>query len=163
MLQQLISRIRDMGQAVFLDAGQGDGERAVSLPLAAAALLLEVAYADHQLDAQERDTIREVMVRAFALTTAEVDTLLSDADHYYRSSVGAQPLTRALTESWSEAERFELLVDLWSVALVQDGISALEEHRIRHIAELLYLSHTQFIAAKRQARVRNPDTDSGRS
>ncbi len=152
MLQQLITRIRSMGQSA-LDQASGTGTQPViTSPLAAAALLIEVAYADHQLDTQELAKIREVMAGTFALKQQEIDELLRDAEEYYLRSVGAQPLTRALTESWSEAQRFELLVSLWQVALAEDGIDALEEHRIRHIAELLYLPHSQFIAAKRQAK-----------
>ena len=151
MLQELFKKIRTLGD-------ESTTATAPSLPLAVSALLLEVAYADHHADATDLEEIRGVISDTFALEPAEIETLLVESADYYQASVGAQPLTRAITEAWSEGQRYELLVTLWRVALAQDGISALEEHRIRHLADMLYLSHRRFIEAKfaAKAALENP-------
>jgi len=145
VLQDLLKRIRSM-------ADEPEEQIATSLPLAVSALLLEVAYADQRASDEELAQIRRVMADTFALSQTEIESLLDESFEHYQTSVGAQSLTRVLTEAWSEAQRYQLVVALWQVALAQDGISALEEHRIRHIADLLYLSHKRFIQAKQQAR-----------
>lgn len=145
MFQELVQRIRSIGD-------QSSADTAPSLPLAVSALLLEVAYADQSADPAELDEIRQMIGTTFALDSTEIEALLDESAQYYQGSVGAQPLTRAITEAWTETQRYELVVTLWRVALAQDGISALEEHRIRHIADLLYLSHRRFIEAKLAAK-----------
>lgn len=148
MLQDLFKKIRSLGEA----GDTSPNALAPSLPLAVSALLLEVAYADQHADESELAEIRRVVGDTFELTETEIETLLAESADYYQASVGAQSLTRAITEAWSEPQRFELVVTLWRVALAQDGISALEEHRIRHLADMLYLSHRRFIAAKIAAK-----------
>ena len=145
MLQQLLERLR-------LTNPPDAEDRAIDIPLAATALLLEVAYADHHASESELAQIRSLVTRQFGLDAATVDELLEDAADLYLDSVGAQPLTRTLTEAWEESERYALVVSLWRVALAEAGVDPLEEHRIRRIAELLYLRHDRFIQAKLEAR-----------
>lgn len=147
MLQELLQRIRNVGD-------QSTIATAPSLPLAVSALLFEVAYADQSLDTAELAEIRRVVRDTFKLPEVEIEALLEESAQYQQDSVGAQPLTRAITDAWSEPQRFDLVVTLWRVALAEDGISALEEHRIRHLADLLYISHRRFIEAKLVAKAK---------
>jgi uncharacterized tellurite resistance protein B-like protein len=43
-------------------------------------------------------------------------------------------------------------VQLWRLALSDAELDRFEEHTIRKIAELLYVSHVRFIEAKQRAR-----------
>lgn len=127
------------------------------LALAASALLFEVAFADRAVAAEELAQIRRALHDRFDLPAAELEALIDEAQAGYEDRVGVQSLTRTLTDHWDEPQRFDLVVALWEVALAEGGIDAFEEHRIRAIAELLYLSHSRFIAAKLQARARSQD------
>lgn len=122
------------------------------LPLAATALLFEIAFADRSVEATERAQIRRTVAEIFPEAEATLDSLLAEAEAGYEERVGVQSLTRALTEHWSEAERYALVVAMWRVALADETLDAFEEHRIRSIADLLYLSHQRFIQAKIEAR-----------
>ena len=66
--------------------------------------------------------------------------------------MGLHAFTRTLVETWDERQRFELLIDLWRLAYSDSQIDRFEEHTIRRIAELLYVSHSRFIEAKQIAR-----------
>lgn len=127
------------------------------LALAASALLFEVAFADRSVAAEELAQIRAAIHDRFDLPAAELEALIDEAQAGYEDRVGVQSLTRTLTDHWDEQQRFDLVVALWEVALAEGGIDAFEEHRIRAIAELLYLSHARFIEAKLQARSRTQD------
>ncbi|MEM1231975.1 MAG: TerB family tellurite resistance protein [Pseudomonadota bacterium] len=126
-----------------------------ALALAATALLFEVAFADRTVAPAELAQIERALRGRFDLPEAELQTIITEAQAGYEDRVGVQSLTRTLTEHWEEPERFELVVAMWQVALAEDGIDAFEEHRIRAIADLLYLSHSRFIEAKLQARQRS--------
>jgi uncharacterized tellurite resistance protein B-like protein len=120
--------------------------------LAAAALLLEVAWADHDISDVELDLISKRLRGQFALSEDEVSALVAEAKQHHDESVGMHSYTRAINEVWTEPKKFDLIVALWQLALSDDELNRYEEHVIRRIAELLYVSHDRFIAAKLKAK-----------
>lgn len=120
--------------------------------LAAAALLLEVAWADHDITDAELATIRRQLERQFALQDAEITELVEESRRHHADSVGMHSYTRTINEAWDEPQRFDLVEALWRLALTDDALDRYEEHVIRKIADLLYLSHDRFIEAKLRAQ-----------
>lgn len=128
------------------------------LPAAAAMLLLEVAWADHNMSDAEIALIGTSLQSLFDLQEPFVSQLLEDARKRHANSVGVYEYTRTLNETLDEEEKFQLLIALWRLALSDSDLHALEEHVIRRISELLYVPHSRFIAAKQRARQLPPDT-----
>lgn len=122
------------------------------IPLAAATLLIEVAWADHDISDVELGIVRSALTSQFDLPDSEVEAILRESRSAHDESVGLYAFTRTLVEAWDEARRFELLVQLWRLALSDAILDRFEEHTIRKIAELLYVSHARFIEAKQRAR-----------
>jgi uncharacterized tellurite resistance protein B-like protein len=116
--------------------------------LAAAALLLEVAWADHVISETELALIEEHLQSQFGLSETEVDELVAESRRAHQESVGLYHYTRTINEAWTEEQRFSLVTALWRLAMANDELHRYEEHTIRKIAELLYLSHERFIEAK---------------
>lgn len=143
MLKDLLNRFREPEEEP--DAGH-------LLALAAATLLLEVAWADHEIADSELELIREELQNQFDLSPEEVAVLVGESREAHEASVGLYPYTRTINEHWSEEQKFALVTALWRLALASDGLHHYEEHVIRKIAELLYLSHSRFIEAKLTAR-----------
>ncbi len=127
-------------------------DRQPTVQLAAAVLLFEVAWADHQISAVELHRVRDTLTRVFGLDAATVEELLAESRSQHEDSVGIHRFTRALVDAWTPDQRFELLVQLWRLALCDAVLDKYEDATIRKIAELLYVSHGRFIAAKRKAR-----------
>ncbi len=145
MLESLIERIRNRGTT-----GTADDERLI--PLAAATLLMEVAWADQDIDEEELAVIRVALSEQFGLADLEIAEIISESKTQQVESVGLYRFTRTLVDAWDEPARFELVVKLWQLALVDTRLDRFEEHMIRKIAELLYVSHHRFIEAKQRAR-----------
>jgi len=122
------------------------------VPLAAATLLIEVAWADQNITDAELDIVRSALTSQFDLSREEVEDIVRESRSAQDKSVGLYAFTRTLVEAWDEAQRFELLVQLWRLALSDAELDRFEEHTIRKIAELLYVSHARFIEAKQRAR-----------
>lgn len=151
MLKSLLSRL-----TAPADADGADSERTIAL--AAAALLLEVAWADHHISDEELALIESELERDFALSAEDVAALVAESRRAHEESVGLYRYTRTINEHWSEERKFQLVEALWRLALGNDGLHRYEEHTIRKIAELLYLSHSRFIEAKLSAK---RDAESG--
>ncbi len=143
MLGRLLSRLTQPDQ-------EADPTRLQAL--AAAALLLEVAWADHDIADAELSVIERQLERQFGLSRDEVQELVEESRLAHEQSVGMYHYTRTINESWNEEQKFELVTALWRLALAEAGLDRYEEHTIRKIAELLYLSHARYIEAKLRAR-----------
>ena len=124
----------------------------IDAPVAAAALMLEVTWADHDIDADEIAASTELLQKLFELNAQTAQQLIDDAKERMQQSVGVQDYTRFLNEALNESEKFDVVTALWRVALSSNGLDRFEEHTIRRVADLLYLSHNRFIEAKLLAK-----------
>ncbi len=143
MLKEFLSRLTE-------PAEETDPEHLVAL--AAAALLLEVAWADQDFADAELAIIEQQLKTQFALDDDELSALMAESRQAQENSVGLYRYTRIINEHWNEDRKYELVTALWRLALAENGLHRYEEHTIRKIAELLYLSHTRFIEAKLTAK-----------
>jgi len=138
--------------------GQGSGPASVPetedqlLASAAAMLLFEVAWADHEMSSDEIALIEQSLQNLFDLSTTVTAWLVEDARIKHDKSVGLYEYTRTINASLEPDEKFDLMVALWRLAHSDKTLHALEEHAIRRISELLYVPHAQFIRAKQHAR-----------
>lgn len=145
MISKLLERLR----------GQADQAQAADdhlLALSAATLLLEVAWADHDISAAELETVRRALTGQFGLNGDEADEIIAESRDQQQESVGMHAFTRTLVDAFDEQQRFELLTHLWRLAYSDASLDRFEEHTIRRISELLYVSHARFIEAKQLAR-----------
>ena len=120
--------------------------------LAAAALMFEVIWADHEISQSELATAKVLLKQMFSVEEKTLMSIVTDAEKRLRESVGVHAYTTFLNESMSEEEKFLVVRALWQIALAEDGIDVMEEHSIRKTSDLLYLSHSRFIEAKLKAK-----------
>ena len=143
MLARLLERIQ---------APAADDSRETTVELAAAVLLVEVAWADHQVADAEMRAIERALRSVLGLSDEDVQALIEESRAAQRESVGLHGFTRTIVEAWSAEQRFDLLVQLWRLAYSDSGLDKYEEATIRKIADLLYVDHARFIAAKLKAK-----------
>lgn len=120
--------------------------------LAAAMLLLEVAWADHEIEDRELELIRSALIALYAISESQVEAVIAEAKLEHQEISSIFPFTRALNEQLDTTERKRLLKNLWRLNAFDGSAFHYEEGVIRKIAELLYLTHADFIAAKLDAR-----------
>ena len=140
-LRKLFSREEEVADDAALDPA-----------LAAAALMFEVVWADHEISQSELVTAKTLLKQMFSVEEDAVMSIVADAEERLRESVGVRGYTSFLNESMSEEEKFSVVTALWQIALAEDGIDVMEEHSIRKASDLLYLSHSRFIEAKLKAK-----------
>ena len=134
-----------------------EDENAIETDLAAASLMLEVCWSDHQVDDAEIAAVRRLLVDLYSINSDKATALIADAKTRLENAVGLHPYTSYLRDHLDEAERFDVICALWQLALADDRIDKFEEHTIRQAADLLYLSHSRFIEAKLRAKSRSDD------
>lgn len=122
-----------------------------ALELACAALMFEVARADFAVEAIERETVTAQLTEQFSLSADEVSTITEAAVEQADAATCLFEFTRALNELASAEQKRKLLAMMWQVAMADNALSQYEEHVIRKVADLLYIPHSDFIAAKQSA------------
>ena len=128
------------------------GAREHALRVATALLLIEVARADYADDFAEDTAMLESLKQFFALDDAEAALLLEEARTTPDRAVELQQFTRRLHEQLSVAEKHRVVEMLWQVALADRRLDKHEDHLVRRIAELLYVSHSDLIRIRNRVR-----------
>ena len=122
-----------------------------SLRVATAMLLVEVTRADFIVEASERQKLRELLARQFELPAAELDALLEQAESEVDHMVSIQHITRLLNQHYDHAMKVQVVEMMWQMVFADGEKDHYEEHLIRQVADLLYLSHAEFIQARHKA------------
>lgn len=129
-------------------AQDSTGARQHKVQLACAALLLELGTADQHLDENEQQVLLDILSSTFALKDQELQQLQTLAEQEKRSATSLYQFTTLINENYDYEQKVKLLQQLWQVAYADGRLDRYEEHLIRKITELLYLSHGDFIRAK---------------
>jgi uncharacterized tellurite resistance protein B-like protein len=120
--------------------------------LACAALMIEVATVDNDFDPRELDALRKQLQISFELDDDTAQTLCDEALTERHDATSLHQFTRLVNEHCDPQEKFDLVVGMWRVAFADDDLDKYEEHIIRRASELIYVSHSDFIRAKLEAR-----------
>jgi uncharacterized tellurite resistance protein B-like protein len=125
------------------------------LQLATAVLLIEVARADFAQDVVESQAVAVLLEAHLGLSQREIADLIEEAERRADHAASLQAFTRRLHEELSVAEKQSIIEMLWRVALADEALDKHEDHLIRKVAGLLYVSHSELI------RIRNRVTEMG--
>ena len=122
-----------------------------SLELAGAALLMEISRADHDVSAVEQEVIRTSIKQVFHLTDSEIEDIVATAEHAVETAVSLFDFTAVVNERFTREQKIELIEMLWMVAYADDNLDHYEEYYVRKIADLLHVSHSDYIRTKHRA------------
>ncbi len=122
-----------------------------ALRVATAVLLIEVMRADFKVEPAERERLRELLNTHFDLSAAELDALLEEAEADADRLVSTQHITRLLNQHYDHAMKLRIVEMMWQVVFADGAKDHYEEHLLRQVAELLYISHAEFIQARHKA------------
>ncbi|ODS24412.1 hypothetical protein AB835_03690 [Candidatus Endobugula sertula] len=144
-LQQLLSQ--------FIKASPDEGLLSdTNRQLATAALLVEVATIDQQVEPAELSALHHRLSQQFSLADDEIKELINNARSASKESSSLYQFTQHINQHCSDDEKYQLACDLWHIAYADGNLDKYEEYIIRRITHLIHLRHSDFIRAKHQAR-----------
>ena len=144
----LLKKLKDLLGSESTATGEVEDR---ALELACAALMFEVARADFSVEKTEQDAVTSLLTAQFNLSADEVSTITEAAIEQADAATCLFEFTRTLNELASAKQKRNLLAMMWRVAMADNALSRYEEHVIRKVADLLYVPHGDFIAAKQSA------------
>jgi uncharacterized tellurite resistance protein B-like protein len=120
--------------------------------LAAAALLVEIMNADHDLSPAESASIKNILLDTLLISADVADELLTTAKKEVHEATDLFQFTAVINTSYRYEEKVSLIESLWKVAYSDKQLDKYEEHMVRRIADLLYVSHSDFMQTKNRIK-----------
>ena len=132
--------------------GQEPHEREHALRLAAAVLLVEVMRSEPTFDPAERAAVFAALRSRFVLTEEELGSLVELAEAKVESANDYFQFTSRINDHFGQPEKIALVESMWQVAYADGVLDASENHVIAKVAELLHVTHGEYIGAKLRAK-----------
>ncbi len=127
-----------------------DRKTALNPEMAAAVLLISMERADFESSADERAAITHLLALHFRLAEGEVEALLAEAEEEVGQAVSFYNYVEHLNSNLGQDEKCQVLKMLWGVAYADGQLDPFEEQLMRRMADMLYLSHSDYVRTKLQ-------------
>tara|TARA_B110000263_G_C15171748_1_gene447226 strand:- start:65 stop:514 length:450 start_codon:yes stop_codon:yes gene_type:complete len=118
------------------------------IELATAVLMIEISLADENTGDEEYKIIKKILLEKFDLDKTKIDTLISLAEDEVDHTVSLHEFAETINNELSAIEKTNIIENLWRVAYADAYIHKYEEYYIRKIADLLHVSHSDYIKTK---------------
>lgn len=138
-------------QILTPDSTEEESE-AERVPLAAAVLLLEVAYADGEFHPSEQELVGSLLKEYFAVRSESVNELLQLAAQRREVSYDLHQFTKEINWAFSQQEKEQIIEAVWRLVYADGRLDQYEEALMRQLGNLIGLSHRQLIEAKLRAK-----------
>ena len=113
-----------------------------------ASLLIEVINSDNKFDDRERGKLLEILSSKLDIHKEELDNFTELAQKKSEDSTSLYEFTREINDQYEYEEKVSLITDLWGIAYSDGKLDKYEDYVIRKIADLIYVSHADFIKSK---------------
>lgn len=123
-------------------------DRQERIRVATCVLMLEVAKIDEEFSDDERDRILAILRERYALSDSDATELMDISQSSRSESVDVWKFTHQLNELCDEAEKLQIVEEIWRVVVADGGIHGHESHFMRQLVNLLNLARPQVMDAK---------------
>ena len=148
----MLGKLKQLFESHLEADAPGSGSAAKgTIEFAAAVLMTEISRADSSIDEEERSVIDNALVNHFKLDAEEAREILKAAESEVDHSVSLHEFTRLINDSLSQEDKIKIVELLWHVAFADAVLDKYEEYFIRKIADVLYISHKDYIKTKHLA------------
>lgn len=143
---------RFFDQQLTATGQESEVSRVCRLQLASAALMIELLKTDRHIDERETALLSEILRKTFNLDPDSLAEIIALAEEEARQAVSLYEFTSLVNESYQYEEKVQLIENLWRLAMADDHLDKYEEQMIRKTADLIYVSHSDFIRTKLKVR-----------
>jgi len=150
-------------KSFFAQHAEPDASRAAEefrrdrVPIAACALMLELAHADDAFTEEEHAQLTRAMMRHFDLPEAKVNELIALAEDEREKSVDLFQFTKLIAESYDEGQKMVLAEILWGLVYSDGKLTDNESYIMRKVSNLLGLSPGYLNEARRRVVGERPE------
>ena len=144
MFKKLQDFINQLGSSENDESSDGYA----AIRIVSAALMIEVARADHHVDPVELESILKILKNEYQLMEGVVEALMDLTGLQADAASSLSELANHADKQLHYEAKIRLLKCLCRVAFVENIKDKYEEYVICKIADLLHVSHKDFIQAR---------------
>lgn len=144
----MLSAIKNFFEMNFAPAGGNEQAQQRQLQIATAALLIEMMMQDGQVHETEKRTVMAALKKRFNLTDGDTNQLFQLAERERRDATDYHEFTSLIANHFTQPQKIQIIDALWSVAYADGELNKFEEHMVRRIADLIHVSHRDFLQTK---------------
>ena len=137
-------------QNIFRHRNQeaSDSSEIYQRELAYDSLLVEVIKSDDKFDDREREKLFDVLSKKLKIRDDELKNFAELAKQKSDESTSLYEFTHEINDKYEYDEKVKLIEDLWRIAYSDGQLDKYEDYVIRKIADLIYVTHSDFIKSK---------------
>jgi len=147
----MLENIKSFFEKNFLSPEVGESNDQ-QLKLATASLFIEMMFQDHRVTDDEKQTVQKVLQENFDLSSHQTKELYRHAEQEVKQATDYHQFTNLIAKKFNQAEKIKIIEYLWMIAYSDYDLNKHEEHMVRRIADLIYVSHKDFIQAKHRVQ-----------
>lgn len=147
-----LKRYLEKTLAPATDTREDTGSREHRLALSATALMVQLSAVDQTVDEREIEAILAAGNRLTGFSEEEREQLLELARERADDATSLYEFTGVINDLCEQEERLDIVEQLWRVALADEHLDSHEEHLIRRVADLLYLTPSEFVQCRHRAQ-----------
>jgi len=138
----------------FFEKGQGTGSadqgstESHDVRIAVCALFLEMANADGEFSASERDHVVSLLKRQYGLSGGHVADLMEASQKGLQDSIDLWQFTNLINQNYSRDEKTRIIETVWQIVYTDGRLDKHEDYLVHKLAKLLRLTHKDLIDAK---------------
>ena len=148
----MIKKIKDFITKISNKEEIEESSNLLQLDRACAALLVEIAFADKDFDEREKESLKESLLKSYAIDVETINEIIIDAEKTVEESTSLYEYTRIVNDEFEYPQKLNLLENLWKVAYADETLDKYEEHLLRKISDLIHISHSDYINVKLKVR-----------
>ena len=114
-------------------------------------LMIEAANSDGNIDYDEINKIKQILINIFKEDKTEVELTLNNAIQNSNNSKSLFFYTSKINKNYSEEKKLLLIETLWEIVLSDGKLHDYETSLIRRLAGLLYISDVNSGNARKKA------------
>jgi len=149
----MLTNIKSFFEKNFMNVNVAQDEQH-QLKLATAALLIEMMQQDDEVHEKEYQAVMLALQEKFDLLETETENLIKLAREEAHAATDYHQFTRLISRQFSQSQKIKVIEYLWMVAYADGHLDRYEEHMVRRIADLIYVSHIDFMQAKHRVKQR---------
>lgn len=131
---------------------KSDDSEIIYIHSALASLLYEAARVDRNVTDEDLTVAAESLSRLAKISIVDAQQFLVTASKPENRPTSYHPLATIINENFTYEQKCQLITSMWSIAHSDNHVDPHEDHIIRKISDLLYVSHQDFIHGKISAR-----------
>ena len=114
-------------------------------------LFVEVSRVDYKIDEKEIKFITEILAKEFNFNL----DLIKEKLNIVRTSeglIGYHPITKYFNENFDVNFKKKVVLGLWKIAFINNDLDKYEDHLVRKVSDLLYISHSDNMLLRNKAK-----------